>query len=50
MNFSLAYHWLFLAIGALLALWGASLLAVRLWTRHQVIRTCCGRRGTRTGS
>jgi hypothetical protein len=38
MNFSLAYHWLFLAIGALLALWGASLLGVRLWTRHQVIK------------
>ncbi len=38
MNFSLDYHWLFLAIGALLVLWGASLLAVRLWTRHQVIQ------------
>jgi hypothetical protein len=38
MNFSLAYHWLFLAIGALLVLWGTSLLAVRLWTRHQVIK------------
>ncbi len=38
MNFSLAYHWLFLASAALLALWGASLLAVRLWTRHQVIQ------------
>ena len=38
MKFSLAYHWLFLAIGALLVLWGASLLAVRLWTRHQVIQ------------
>jgi hypothetical protein len=38
MNFSLAYHWLFLAVAMLLALWGASLLAVRLWTRHQVIR------------
>ena len=38
MNFSLAYHWLFLAIGGLLALWVASLAGVRLWTRHQVIR------------
>ncbi|PIU53495.1 MAG: hypothetical protein COS90_05845, partial [Deltaproteobacteria bacterium CG07_land_8_20_14_0_80_60_11] len=38
MNFSVAYHWLFLGIMALLALWGASLLAVRLWTRHQVIQ------------
>lgn len=38
MNFSLAYHWLFLAIGALLVLWGASLLGVGLWTRRQVIK------------
>jgi hypothetical protein len=38
MNLSLAYHWVLLAGAALLALWGASLLAVRLWTRHQVIR------------
>ena len=38
MNFSLAYHWLFFGLAALLALWGASLLAVRLWTRHQVIK------------
>jgi hypothetical protein len=38
MNFSLAYHWLILGIAALLAVWGASLLAVRFWTRHQVIR------------
>ncbi len=38
MNFFLAYHWLFLAIAALLLLWGASLVAVRLWTRHQVIK------------
>jgi hypothetical protein len=38
MTFSLAYHWFFLGIGALLVLWGASLLAVRLWTRHQVIK------------
>lgn len=38
MNFSLAYHWLILGMAALLAVWGASLLAVRLWTRHQVIR------------
>ncbi len=37
MNFYLEYHWLFLASGALLVLWGASLLTVRLWTRHQVI-------------
>jgi hypothetical protein len=38
MNFSLAYHWFFLGLAALLTLWGLSLLAVRLWTRHQVIR------------
>ncbi len=38
MNVSLAYHWLFLGIMALLALWGASLLAVRLWTRRQVFK------------
>ena len=38
MNFSLPYHWLFLAVAMLLALWGASLLAVRLLTRHQVIQ------------
>jgi len=38
MNFSLAYHWLFLAIAALLVLWGASLLAVGFWTRRQVIK------------
>ena len=38
MNFSLAYHWLFLAIAGLLILWVASLLAVRLWTRRQVIK------------
>jgi hypothetical protein len=37
MNFYMEYHWLFLAVGALLALWGLSLLTVRLWTRHQVI-------------
>ncbi len=38
MNFYMEYHWFFLAIGALLMFWGASLLAVRLWTRHQVIQ------------
>jgi hypothetical protein len=38
MNFSLAYHWVILAVAVLLALWGASLLAVRLWTRHQVVK------------
>jgi hypothetical protein len=38
MTFSLAYHWFLLAIAALLGLWAASLLAVRLWTRHQVIK------------
>jgi hypothetical protein len=37
MNFYMEYHWLFLTIGALLVLWGASLVTVRLWTRHQVI-------------
>jgi hypothetical protein len=39
MNFYMEYQWLFFAIGALLVLWGASLLSVRLWTRHQVINT-----------
>ena len=38
MNFSLEYHWVCLAIATLLGLWGASLLAVRLWTRHQVVK------------
>jgi len=38
MNFFLDNYWLFLAIALLLGLWGASLLAVRLWTRHQVIQ------------
>ena len=45
MNFSLAYHWFFLAIGALLALWGASLFGVRLWTRHQVIKNLLEQEG-----
>src|SRR3989339_803506 len=45
MNFSLAYHWFFLAMGALVALWGASLLAVRLWTRHQVIKNLLEQEG-----
>ena len=45
MNFSLAYHWFFLAMGALLALWVASLLAVRLWTRHQVIKNLLQQEG-----
>ena len=49
MNFSLAYHWLFLAIAALLALWGASLLAVRLWTRHQVIKDLLRQEGDPDG-
>jgi hypothetical protein len=39
MNLYLDFPWLFLAIAALLMLWGASLLAVRLWTRHQVFKT-----------
>jgi hypothetical protein len=38
MNFFLPHPWFFLAGAALLVLWGASLLAVRLWTRHQVIK------------
>jgi hypothetical protein len=38
MNFLLKYHWLILAGGAVLVLWVASLLAVRLWTRHQVVK------------
>ena len=50
MNFSLAYHWLFLAIGALLALWAASLLAVRLWTRHQVIQDLLRQEGDPDGA
>ena len=50
MNFSLAYHWFFLAIGALLALWGASLLAVRLWTRHQVIKDLLRQEGDPDGA
>jgi hypothetical protein len=37
MTFSLAYPWLFLAAALLLTLWGASLVAVRLWTRKQVM-------------
>jgi hypothetical protein len=45
MNFSLEYHWLVLAITALLALWGASLLTVRLWTRHQVIHALLRQEG-----
>ena len=49
MNFSLAYHWFFLAIGALLALWGTSLLAVRLWTRHQVIKELLEQEGDPDG-
>jgi len=45
MNFYLEYHWLFVAIAALLVLWGASLLTVRLWTRHQVIRALLRQEG-----
>ncbi len=45
MNFYLAYHWLFLALAALLALWGVSLLMVRLWTRHQVIHALLRQEG-----
>jgi hypothetical protein len=50
MNFSLAYHWFFLAIGALLVLWGASLLAVRLWTRRQVIQDLLRQEGDPDGA
>ncbi|MEJ2673345.1 MAG: hypothetical protein P8168_14325 [Deltaproteobacteria bacterium] len=39
MNFHLEYYWLGLALGALLVLWGVSLLAMRFITRHQVIQT-----------
>ncbi|MCK9375852.1 MAG: hypothetical protein M0P73_06865 [Syntrophobacterales bacterium] len=39
MNFHLEYHWLYLALAGLVILWGISLLAVRLWTRRQVIKT-----------
>src|SRR4030042_2191040 len=49
MNFSLAYHWFFLASWALLALWGASLLGVRLWTRHQVIKDLLRQEGDPDG-
>ncbi len=45
MNFSLAYHWLILASVALLGLWAASLVAVRLWTRHQVIKALMRQEG-----
>ena len=38
-----------LAIGALLAVWGASLLGVRLWTRHQVIRDLLRQEGDPDG-
>jgi hypothetical protein len=38
MRFYLAYHWFFLAIAGLLILWVISLVAVRLWTRRQVIK------------
>ena len=38
MNFSLPHPWFFLAGAALLVLWAGSLLAVRLWTRHQVLK------------
>jgi hypothetical protein len=38
MNVSLAYHWVALVAALLLGLWLASLLAVRLWTRRQVIK------------
>jgi hypothetical protein len=39
MNFSLEFHWLLLSLGIILALWGISLVIMRLWTRHQVIKT-----------
>jgi len=45
MNLYLEYHWLILALGALLALWGVSLLVVRLWTRHQVIQALLRQEG-----
>lgn len=37
MHINLEYHWVILTISALAVVWGVSLLAVRLWTRHQVI-------------
>jgi len=49
MKFSLAYHWVFLAIGALLVLWGASLVGVRLWTRRQVVRDLLRQEGDPDG-
>jgi hypothetical protein len=45
MNFSLAYHWFFLALAGLLGLWVISLVAVRLWTRHQVIKALLRQEG-----
>jgi hypothetical protein len=45
MNFSLAYHWMILAGVALLGLWAGSLVAVRLWTRHQVIKALMRQEG-----
>ncbi len=39
MNFYLEYHWFYLALAGLVVLWVISLLAVRLWTRRQVIKT-----------
>jgi hypothetical protein len=41
----LEYHRLALASVAVLALWGASLLMVRLWTRHQLIRALLRQEG-----
>jgi len=45
MNFSLEYHWVCLATAALLGLWGVSLLMVRLWTRHQVVKALMRQEG-----
>lgn len=38
MTLHLEYHWLMSALAGLLALWGASLLAVRFWTRRQMTK------------
>ncbi|HZE22025.1 MAG TPA: hypothetical protein VE082_08230, partial [Desulfobaccales bacterium] len=38
MNFSLPHTWFLVAGAALLVVWAGSLVAVRLWTRHQVIK------------
>lgn len=45
MNFYLEYYWLILAISVLVVLWGASLITMRLWTRHQVMQALMRQEG-----